>query len=355
MKKACLAVFLCVGLTLGLSAGEINLPKNAKIGKTLEGKQLQEVLQKAANSKKGIVEKNISKAITALPLDLFTFNPDTDILIEVTDSSGSQVLYYLAAKKNKQTFCTPIRQDEEKNDSWILPLAGSQEWEDIGNAYNGIFQGDNTGGPRTATNSAGMWIYATSYADFANKVIFSRNYSGNGPIRTDYFHAVINADGTLQITSAITDYSVDRVYTTKPYPLNEWVYIQAFQQANLYTIGWKTATDEERKSKTFTRNVDLEGKDFKNIFDKVSTDSCFPVKEFFWQPGIYMFELMNNYNAKSKLIRQNWQNVFGLDTGLVDALNNAMLGTPTFLTINDFDVYVDENYNVYVINIRNFR
>ncbi|WP_273211786.1 hypothetical protein [Helicobacter rodentium] len=44
------------------------------------------------------------------------------------------------------------------------------------------------------------------------------------------------------------------------------------------------------------------------------------------------------FNAKSKLIRQNWQNVFGLDTGLVDALNNAMLGTPTFLTINDFDV-----------------
>ncbi|WP_297811578.1 hypothetical protein [uncultured Helicobacter sp.] len=38
---------------MGLSAGEINLPKNAKIGKTLEGKALQEVLQKVANSKKG--------------------------------------------------------------------------------------------------------------------------------------------------------------------------------------------------------------------------------------------------------------------------------------------------------------
>lgn len=50
-----------------------------------------------------------------------------------------------------------------------------------------------------------MWIYATSYRDFANRVIFSRNYSKNGV--KDYFHAVINADGTLQITSAITDYS----------------------------------------------------------------------------------------------------------------------------------------------------
>ena len=58
MKKASFAIFLCVGLALGLNAMEINLPKNAKIGKTLEGKQLQEVLQKVANSKKGAVEKN---------------------------------------------------------------------------------------------------------------------------------------------------------------------------------------------------------------------------------------------------------------------------------------------------------
>ncbi len=346
MKKVCLAVFLCVGVALGLSAGEINLPKNAKIGKTLEGKTLQEVLQKVSNSKKEVVEKNISKAITALPLDLFTFNPDTDILVEVTDSSGSQILYYLAAKKDTQAFCFP-KVAENRGNGWILPLAGSREWEDIANAYNGIFKGDNTGGPRTATNSAGMWIYATSYADFANRVIFSRNYNGNGSIRTDYFHAVINADGTLQITSAITNYSVDRVYTTKPYPLNEWVYIQAFQQANLYTIGWKTATDEERKSKTFTRNVDLEGVNFNNIFKndnyEISPNSCFPVKEFFWQPGIFMFELMYNYNAKAKLIQQNRQNVFGLDTELVDNINAVIMGQPSFLAEDSFVVYADSN------------
>ncbi|WP_273211788.1 hypothetical protein [Helicobacter rodentium] len=51
IKKACLAVFLCVGLALGLSAGEINLSQNAKIGKTLEGKALQKVLQIAKNGK----------------------------------------------------------------------------------------------------------------------------------------------------------------------------------------------------------------------------------------------------------------------------------------------------------------
>lgn len=348
LRKACLVAFLCAIFGLGLCvASEVNLPKNSKIGKTLEGKKLQEVLQKVKDSKKIVADKNKIRAITALPLDLFTFNPDTDILVEVTDSSGSQVLYYLAAKKNAQAFCFQV----VTNNEWILPISTSPEWGNIEKAYNGKFYADNKGDPRVATNSVGMWIYATSYKDFANAIIFSRNYSGNGPIRTDYFHAVINADGTLQITSALTDYSVDRVYTTRPYPLNEWVYIQAFQQANLYTIGWKTATDEEKSSKTFSRQTDLVAATFDNIFNYVSSGSCIPIKEFFWQPGIYMFELMYNYNAKSKLIMQNRQNVFGLDTELVDNINAVIMGQPSFLTENSFVVYADSND--IVIDIRN--
>ncbi|TLD86564.1 hypothetical protein [Helicobacter sp. MIT 05-5294] len=159
------------------------------------------------------------------------------------------------------------------------------------------------------------------------------------------------ADGTLQITSALTDYSVDRVYTTRPYPLNEWVYIQAFQQANLYTIGWKTATDEEKSSKTFSRQTDLVAATFDNIFNYVNSSSCIPIKEFFWQSGIFMFELMYNYNAKSKLIMQNRQNVFGLDTELVDNINAVIMEQPSFLTEKSFVVYADSND--IVIDIRN--
>lgn len=64
-----------------------------------------------------------------------------------------------------------------------------------------------------------------------------------------------------------------------------------------------------------------------------------------------MFELMYNYNAKSKLIMQNRQNVFGLDTELVDNINAVIMGQPSFLTENSFVVYADSND--IVIDIRN--
>lgn len=64
-----------------------------------------------------------------------------------------------------------------------------------------------------------------------------------------------------------------------------------------------------------------------------------------------MFELMYNYNAKSKLIMQNRQNVFGLDTELVDNINAVIMGQPSFLTENSFVVYADGND--IVIDIRN--
>lgn len=56
-----------------------------------------------------------------------------------------------------------------------------------------------------------------------------------------------------------------------------------------------------------------------------------------------MFELMNNYNAKSKLIRQNRQNVFGLDTELVNNINAVIMEQPSFLAEDSFVVYAGSN------------
>ncbi|WP_146239346.1 hypothetical protein [Helicobacter valdiviensis] len=214
---------------------------------------------------------------------------------------------------------------------------------------NGDFNATGGGSARTGINSVGMWIYATSYAEFANQVIFSRNYSGTGPIRTDYFHAIIKPDGILQVTSAVTDYSTTNIATTKPYPLNEWVYIQVYQSGNLYKIGWKSASDENVQEKVFARGATLKADRFNNfLFNNPS--ACARVKEFFWQPGINMFELMNNYNAKAKEIFQVRQ-YFTLDTRLVQELINAIQGISTTLTTNDFDVYIDTNGVVYVADI----
>lgn len=78
------------------------------------------------------------------------------------------------------------------------------------------------------------------------------------------------------------------------------------------------------------------------------------VREFFWQPGVNMFEIMDNYNAVDKEIEQIQRKVFRLDTIFVNEINKAIMGQPSSLTLNDFDVYVDNNYTIYVVDIRGF-
>ena len=67
-----------------------------------------------------------------------------------------------------------------------------------------------------------------------------------------------------------------------------------------------------------------------------------------------MFEIMDNYNAGVVEIEQIHSKVFRLDTIFVNEINKAIMGQPSSLTLNDFDVYVDNNYTIYVVDIRGF-
>lgn len=46
--------------------------------------------------------------------------------------------------------------------------------------------------------------------------------------------------------------------------------------------------------------------------------------------------------------------MFRLNTLFVNEINKAIMGQPSSLTLNDFDVYVDNNYTIYVVDIRRF-
>lgn len=356
-KNFCLTLFL--GLCLA-NAYELKNYEGAKIGKTLSENKLQEVLKKAKETKKGTEGQKGVKAI--LPVDSFTFDSTTDILLEVTDVNEN-LLYYLAAPNNKSNFCRIdefIDSENEKTYQWTSYKTAQGATNALADTYGRNFPASGGGDPRVAINSAGMWIYATSYADFADKIIFSRNEwnkNASGGVRDDYFHSLINADGTLQITSKITNYSVDMVKTSQPYPLNQWVYIQAYQSGNSYTIGWKTADGTEHIAgpKTFARQADIVADTFKTFLqDYQGKNDCVMVREFFWQPGVNMFEIMDNYNAVDKEIEQIQRKVFRLDTIFVNEINKAIMGQPSSLTLNDFDVYVDNNYTIYVVDIRGF-
>ncbi|MBX7489909.1 hypothetical protein [Helicobacter turcicus] len=352
-----LTMFLCFLCTA--NAYTLKEYNGVRISKTLSGDALQKVLEQVKQTTKGKEQEKI-KAI--LPIDNFTFNDQTDMLLEVTDSSG-QLLYYLAAPKDKTDFCRvePLIDSEgEKTYQWTSYKTAEGATIALADTYGRNFPASGGGDPRVAINSAGMWIYATSYADFANKIIFTRNEwdrNAQGGKRDDYFHVLFNADGTLQITSKITDYSVDRLQTLQPYPLNQWVYIQAYQEGNNYTIGWKTADKTEHVvgPKTFTRQADITADTFKTFMQNYQEENdCVMVREFFWQPGVNMFEIMNNYNAVFKEIEQVQHKVFRLDTIFINEINKAIIGQPSSLTLNDFNVYVDNNYVIYVVDIRKF-
>lgn len=46
--------------------------------------------------------------------------------------------------------------------------------------------------------------------------------------------------------------------------------------------------------------------------------------------------------------------MFRLNTLFINEINKAIMGQPSSLTLNDFDVYVDNNDTIYVVDIRRF-
>lgn len=76
--------------------------------KELSGEELKSALARANKLKKGD-EGGKPRAIK--PIEQFTFNETTDILLEARDGSGA-LLFYIKAKKGLQEFCT-------KNKDWL--------------------------------------------------------------------------------------------------------------------------------------------------------------------------------------------------------------------------------------------
>ncbi|MDE7255396.1 MAG: hypothetical protein K2N54_04375, partial [Helicobacter sp.] len=241
------------------------------------------------------------------------------------------------------------------------------------------------------------------------------------------FRFIISKRGLAEIhrSSLPSAHVTMSVETPKKIPLNTWVYVQGKQKGLLHTVGWKTADDESIASKTFERaSADVQvipmrsafmhdvyakqsddpkqnkreritykpdliapnapaGATFRDIghYPKAPdlncttqifrTDRIFPnspqpirVHEFFYQPLMEMFTLMDNYDALDKDMAQTIY-VFNLDTNLLIELINATTGnSEAFRFVNivkngliiaqeNANVYVDANDNAVVFDLRN--
>lgn len=132
-------------------------------------------------------------------------------------------------------------------------------------------------------------------------------------------------------------------------------------------MGWRAedGSDEDLVEKTFAPSVALDDAQLQSRqYDIQSLRNCIydgdnrfylNVKEIFYEPTIQtMFALMNNYNAREKLI---------FSTGEVDSIPINVLGIEAYkilagigsslITIKDFDIYYDDTTgNILAVDFR---
>lgn len=396
-KRFMVALLLCVGLVFGATTPQ---PSELKKVPKSEIAKLQETF-------KTLKKKQDTKTRAILDVDTFTFDPNTDDLYQFT--VGNQPMF-LATKMGQTKFVTSGDEVSITKEKYGQTLC----------AFMGLYRTDGSLDSRVGINSAGGWFYLTKYPA-TNVVVFDR--SSWTKRKEDYkdvehlsFRFIITKGGRAEIHRTVTEYGVtDYVATPKQIPLNTWVYIQGKQKGLTHTVGWKTADDSSVATKEFQRaNIDLrvfpmrsafmhevytngiyledsdllapnapanqeaifvkeypKAPDLNCITQVFRTNFIFPnspqpirVHEFFYQPLMEMFTLMDNYDALDKDMAQTIY-TFNLDANLLIELINATMGnSEAFRFVNivkngaiiaqeNANVYVDANDDAVVFDLRN--
>lgn len=377
-----LATFLLVGSVLAFSS-------EVKVGENIKGKEAVEKIKNTSKDLKPTLKVSKAKELKSAiggqyPFSTFEIDTTKESLLALKDASGNPIVYI--AYTNNEIVNTGDKiaiidalQTEAKNfyiqewNSQTQKLEGrnvnAYEYYNGGHNFNAAY----TQWGRPHSNSFGMWVKIRGY--FENDIsLFSRdeNIESVNGYRTDYFHFRLLSNGLLSISSKITDYSVDVITTKKPIPLNKWVYIQATQEMLNYQIGWKAqdGSDEELVSDTFVKdtlemkdtdpNISKNGIQRNRVFKPLEASSInsskqdFNAKEVFYNPEVKMFELMNNYNAKEKLISSSGGfDVTPIATAGLEAYKLLATGSSLVVSYEDFDIYYDDTtLNILAVDFR---
>ncbi len=403
MRKVFTIALLCAGLVFAANDKPSDLkqvPKSeiAKLNATF----------------KTLKKKQDAKTRAVINVSDLTIDANTDSLYQF--SIGSQQMF-IATKLGQTTFA-PIQKIGVMTEEDGIAICAYMGTNKLDPTVPGAIQE-----PRVGINSVGGWFYLTSYPT-SELVIFDRSSWQTDKIEHIVFRFVLTTNGYLVIRRTLLEgLTTDNLTSPKPVPLNKWVYIQGRQNGLEHSLGWKTADDESTATKRFsTPNVELQVLSMRSAFmnevyardgtiflkksDTIAPNSPAPansnndprpesggvyapngtgcttrvfatynifpeiatnisVQEFFWQPNMAMFALMDNYNAAKKDIGQKVSTTFGLDTALIQELINAANGTSNVLRFlpsldssrmvadnANIDVYVDDNFDAVLFDMR---
>lgn len=414
MRKVFTIALLCAGLVFAAN----DKPSDLKQIPSSEFAQLN----KTFKTLKKKTDAPQTRAVIDVPSAGIPFNADTDSLYEFTFNN---VRFMLATPKDQMTFA-PFQKIQVTSSDYGKTLCAYMGTNQLDTTVPGAIQD-----PRVGINSAGGWFYLTAYPT-TDIVIFDRSSSkmdalANKRYEHVVFRFVLNTAGQVAIHRTVTEkYTTDNVTTPKAVPLNQWVYIQGKQKGLEHSVGWKTASDESIATKTFAKpNVELDVSLMKSAFmsegyakskntEFLTVDLVVPnlpdgvgnyrpeitpyppnvnvncttmeypadftildtvnnpvrVQEFFWQPNMEMFAVMNDYDAVAKDISQVKTTVFQLDENLLLELLKATEGdsevfryTPIYdlpltnvkrkiIKSPNFDVWVNGNRQVVLFDLR---
>ena len=392
MKKIVLAIMLLAHTLFSADNFTFEKVNNAQ---EISNKKL-----KKSNSLKSKKSPQV-RAYTPLPINQFVFDENLDELISV--SSGGQHLFYLAYNK--------IQNDPTKTfDINDLELNASTGYRCDYNGTNQVICSCKEFYHRVeyALNSIGGWFYFNTYPSNDNDFVLinrinikrgnaggSNSFMGNKP----HFKVFVSSDGRLKAQFTLITGGLDTVSSPEPIPLNKNVYLQANNSGINYEVGWITADGTSSVASgshqgfaipadidehTVARNNKTSCQSGPNIIDPITAKNsgCIKIslisdpsdndlinqdainktklkalaktnamKNFFWNSKIDMFEDMNKTDISNRTIYQNDTSLI-IDGNLINKILSDLSGTTNYFANDELRVYIDENYNIIVVDIR---
>jgi len=355
----------------------------------------KEILSQISTKKQSLKSKQIPqvRAYIPLPIDQFVFDPNLDELTSV--SSGGQLLFYLAYNKKqndptmpRSELLTNLSENENYACDYIAQQASICSYEDY---YSQV---------QYALNSIGGWFYFSGYPSSDDDfVLISRMNSQRGSVeplmldtssyRKPHFKVFVDTYGKLSVTFTLVTGGTQTVSTPQAIPLNTNVYLQANNSGINYEVGWTTLDgtssrasgshqgfsipadiDEHRVGRNtqklcvsdgggnatketsgcITISSPFVGQEFNISKNEYKTFSKYHrMTNFFWDYGVDMFSDMNTTNLSNKPI---YQSSLSIDANLINKILSDLSGATNYFDNGELRVYIDENYNVIVADIR---
>lgn len=372
MKKIVLAIMLLAHTLFSADNFTFEKVNNAQevSSKKLKKKQLTRSMQSRQ-----------ARSYQIYSINQFSFNENLDELTSV--SNNGEHLFYLAYNKKQADPTNFLSKNLLQN--YRCDYNGSQ----IANCDFVVYHTR----VEYALNSIGGWFYFNAYPSNDNDfVLINRINAKRGNAGESYsfmrnkphFKVFVDTYGKLGVTFTLITGGTQTVFTPEAIPLNTNVYLQANNSGINYEVGWITADGTSSRASGSHQGFAIPADIYEHTIARNSRKSCqsgpndnsgcieisspfeegnfnetiknyktlsknYCMTKFFWGQGMAMFSDMNSPHPSNKFI---YQTDLVIDATLINKILLDLSGTTNYFNGDELKLYIDDNYNIILIDIR---